>query len=948
MLFREPPGRMNRSAGPGLLREKSMSLSTALHTTDGETSPDSVGAAFLFTDIEGSTRRWETVPDAMRAAMRRHDAILRTNVTQYQGRVFKSRGDGLGVVFPSMRLAIAATVAGQRALIAEDWSDVGGLKVRMALHCGPVEPRDGDFFGPTLHRLARLLDVGHGEQILISAVALEAAEGELGPGLTLIDLGSHQLRDLIEPAWIYQICAPGLPKDFSPLRSLNRAPHNLPSQLTPLVGREQALAEIRPLLERDRLVTLVGPGGMGKTRLAVQTGAELQENFPDGIWLAEFATVTDASLLPNVIAKLFGISTDGNAPPLPAVLLALQRRKTLIILDNCEHLTEAVAELAETLLRRCPEVRMLATSRERLGLIGESLFRVESLTVPPRDEMLDGSAAERWSSINLFVDRARAVDRDFTPDEAKIVQIAEICRRLDGIPLALELAAARLSVMSVTEIAQGLSARFRLSSRDHRGLPPRHRTLQATMDWSYSLLPAEEQRVFRHAGVFSGSWTLDAAAHVLGETGDRRWEVLDLIGALVDKSLIVADKSGDERHFHLLETMKAYALDRLEADGELAEAQTQHVRYYISQLAQAEARWNDTPTVAWLDQVEPQFDNIRAALEASLVGRVDRSLGYELAALTPLLWTEAALQHEGRRWLDAVEVPRNAPAHLAARLYLGKARLLPYRDDSSKVPLAEQALALFRQTDDPIGLADALTVAGNAISRVAQPGQGEKYLNEAYILLTAAGADKLRGRCANSLGNQKLYSKEFAAAQAHYAEALHLGRRCGDATGVMSGLCNLAETEFALGEHARAIEQSRAYIEICRAERRIHRLANGLANLAAYLLAVDDPIEARAAAREALIRAQETQSRFLVAIGIEHLAVAGAVLGERTLSARLLGYSEAHYRNAGTNREPTEQLGYDRLTALLASSFTPKEIERLMAEGASLDERAAIDEALCI
>jgi len=926
-----------------------MSLPTALpHTTDGEIQPDSDGVAFLFTDIEGSTRRWETAPDAMREAMRRHDSILRATVAAHRGRVFKSRGDGLGVVFPSMAEAVTATVAGQRALIAEDWSGIGGLKVRMAVHCGPVEPRDGDFFGPTLHRLARLLDVGHGEQILMSAAALEAVGGQLAVGLTLVDLGSHQLRDLIEPAWIYQISAPGLPNQFAPLRSLNRAPHNLPSQLTPLVGREQALAEIRPLLERDRLVTLIGPGGMGKTRLAVQAGAELQESFPDGVWLAEFAAVSDASLLPNVIAKLFGVATDGNAPPLPALLLALQRRKTLIILDNCEHLTEAVAELAETLLRRCPEVRMLATSRERLGLIGESLFRVESLTVPPKNEVLDLSAADRWASISLFTSRAQAVDRAFVLDETTVGPTAEICRRLDGIPLALELAAARLSIMSVSEVAKGLSVRFRASSREGRGLPARHRTLQATMDWSYGLLSPEEQRGFRRAGVFAGSWTLEAAAEVIGNADDAPWQVLDLVGALVDKSLIVAEKAGEERHFHLLETMRVYALDRLEAAGELVETQTRHAQYYLAQMTRAEAVWNDTPTVDWLAAIEPQLDNIRVALEASLSGRIERSLGYELAATTPLLWTEAALQHEGRRWLGLVEIPADAPPRLQARLYLAKARLAPYADYSQRVPLAERAVTLFRQTDDRVGLGDALTVAGHAIERITDHGTAQRYLDEAYALLTAAGADKLRGRCANSLGHLKLFRNDVHAAKTHYAETLRLGRSCGDATGIMSGLCNLAETEFALGEHARAIEQCRAYIELCRAERRIHRLANGLANLAAYLLTVDDPIEARAAAREALIRAQETQSRFLVAISIEHLAVAGAVLGERTASARLVGFSSAHYRRGGTTREPTEQLGYDRLMGLLGQTLTPDEIARLMAEGESLDERTAIDEALCI
>ncbi|GGF13015.1 LuxR family transcriptional regulator [Aliidongia dinghuensis] len=926
-----------------------MPFSTASHTAPGpEVRPDSVGAAFLYTDIEGSTRRWELAPEAMRAAMRRHDAILRAAVALHGGQVFKSRGDGLGVVFPTMRQALVAAIDAQRALVAEDWTDIGGLKVRMALHCGPVEPRDGDFFGPTLHRLARLIEVGYGEQILISDAARDALGGWLHPDVQLIDLGPHQLRDLIEPAWIYQVSAPDLPTGFSPLRSLSRALHNLPSQLTPLVGREQALTELRPLLERNRLVTLVGPGGIGKTRLAIQLGAEMQESFPDGIWLAEFAALNDASLLPNVIAKLFGIATDGNAPPLETVLVTLQRRRTLIILDNCEHLAAAMAEFAETLLRRCPEVRLLATSRERLGLIGESLFRVESLAVPPGDEELDETAADRWAALSLFADRARAVDRDFTVDATTVGAVAEICRRLDGIPLALELAAARLSVMSVAEVASGLTERFRIAGSDGRGLPARQRTLQATMDWSYGLLSAEERRAFRHMGVFAGAWTIDAAAWVLEGAGASSWQALDLIGALVDKSLIVAGKAGRERRFHLLETMRAYALDRLEAEGERIEAQTRHARYYLARMTDAEANWKDVATEPWLAAIEPHLDNIRAALDAALGGRIGRSIGLELAAASPLLWTETALQHEGRRWLELAGTPEAIPDHLRARLLLARARLAPYRDDAKRLPLAEEAVALFRRTDDRVGLGDALTVAGNAIMRFSRHEEAERELREAYDLLTAAGAGKLRGRCANSLGHLKLFANEVPAAKALYAEALSHAEAHGDSVGIFSARCNLAETEFALGEYANAIAQCRAYIDYCRAERRVHRLANGLANLAAYLLAVDDPIEARAAAREALIRAQETQSKFLVVISIEHLAVAGAVLSDLEKAARLLGFSDAHYRREGTRREPTEQLGFDRLTAQLKAALEPDELDRLLAEGAALDPRRAIDEALSL
>jgi predicted ATPase/class 3 adenylate cyclase len=909
---------------------------------------DGARPAFLFTDIEGSTRRWETMPDAMAPALRRHDEILRAAIDGHGGRVFKLRGDGLGAVFPTMRDGIEAAVEAQRLLSAEDWTAVDGIKVRMAIHAGDVEPRDGDFFGPTLNHLARLIDAGHGGQILISADAVAILSGKIPESVTLVDLGSHQLRDLIKPSEVYQICAPGLPTEFAPLRSLNRARHNLPSQLTPLVGRDSELDQVRELLERNRLVTLLGPGGIGKTRLATQIGAEVIDRFSDGVWFVEFAALSDPAILPNAIAKVFGIQSEGNAPPLEAIFVALQRRKLLLILDNCEHVTEAAAELADALLRRCGELRIVATSREKLGIIGETLVRVGGLSVPPAGDKLEAGALDRWSAIRLFADRALAADGGFVLDDETIGIVADICRRLDGIPLALELAAARLSVLSAPELADSLSDWFKGSARDVRGVASRHRTLHATMDWSYSLLAPEDQRLFRRAGVFAGTWSIEAAVQVLGEPGQSKWDVLERLRQLVDKSLIVSDKDQKALRFRLLETARTFALSQLEANGEAALYFNRHADYYRTRMAEAELAWDATPTAAWLADVEPVLENVRAALEAAFGGTVPRATGRELAAASTWLWTEASLQHEGRRWLEIASTPDGEawPPEVAARLLLGQARLTPYRDDGTKHALAERAVALFRSTADATGLADALALAGDALVSQARYEEAERCHREAYGLLSAAGAEKLLGRCANSLAHLKLFAGDVAAAKTLYEEARRRAEARGDAVGRMVAVCNLAEAEFALGNYAEALDQCRIYVEMCRAERLVHRLVNGLANLAAYYLALDDPMEARAVAREALIRGQETQSRFLAVISIEHLAVAGAVLGERDVPARLLGFSEAHYRQRAIHREPTERIGYEKALTLLGARLERDELERLMAEGEAFDLNAATEEAL--
>ncbi|HXY95127.1 MAG TPA: adenylate/guanylate cyclase domain-containing protein, partial [Acidimicrobiia bacterium] len=535
---------------------------------------------FLFTDLEGSTRLWEEHPGAMRDALARHDEILREAITSHGGHVVKTTGDGAHAAFTSAGDAVGAAVAAQLALGAEDWSAVDGLRVRMGVHTGPAEARDGDYYGTAVNRAARLMSAAHGGQVLVSLATEEHLRDSGSDAVELVELGEVRLRDLSRPERVYQVTVPGLEAEFPPLRSLDAFPSNLPVQTSSFVGRDDEVRAVAEALEGSRMVTLTGVGGVGKTRLGVQVAAEVLPAFPDGAWLCELAAASDDEAMAQVVAAALGALAGADADINERIVEYLRNKQALVVLDNCEHLLGAVARLADAILRRCPGVSLVATSREGLGVEGERVWPLRSLALPDPSRL--GMEAEESEALRLFAERAAAASPDFELDATTITAVADICRRLDGIPLAIELAAARTVSMTPSQISTRLDERFRLLTGGRRTAVERHQTLRAAVDWSFSLLDQRTQTVFNGLGVFAGSFDDEAAEAVATGEGIEEWDVVDALGELVAKSMVVAERDRLRNRYQLLETMRAYARERLEESGEADAWRRRHAAHYAT------------------------------------------------------------------------------------------------------------------------------------------------------------------------------------------------------------------------------------------------------------------------------------------------------------------------------------------------------------------------------
>src|SRR5205085_5820479 len=513
---------------------------------------------FLMTDIEASTRRWEEQPEAMRIALMRHDATLREVIEANGGWPFKHTGDGMLAAFAAAQPAIQAAIAAQRLL---------ELPVRMGVCTDEAELCDDDYFGPALNRTARIMAAAHGGQVLVAA-----ATAAIVDAADLVDLGEHRLRDLSQPQRLYQVRAEGLQEKFPALRTLNARPGNLPAQGTSFLGREHELVEVAEMLGRVRLLTLTGVGGVGKTRLALQVAAELSPEYPDGTWLVELAAIGDPTATGHAVAGTLGIAQQPGLTIEQSVVTTLSRRGLLLVLDNCEHLIEAVALLTHDIVTRCPNVRVLATSREALMVDGEQIWPVPSLS------FREGASSP---AVALFVERARAVapQVELGGDAALI---SEICRRLDGIPLAIELAAARIRAMSPLQIRDRLDERFRILTGGSRRALERHQTLRHAVQWSYDLLSVAERQLLARCSVFAGGFTLEAAEQVGRGDAVEPVQVLDLLDSLVRKSLVTVERSGNTTRYGLLETIRQFAEEQLAASGEADAARRHHAAFFVS------------------------------------------------------------------------------------------------------------------------------------------------------------------------------------------------------------------------------------------------------------------------------------------------------------------------------------------------------------------------------
>ena len=587
---------------------------------------------FLFTDVEGSTRRWEADADGMRAALAAHDEVLRGAIEAHGGFMFKHTGDGVCAAFASPRSAVDAAVAAQGQL---------ALPVRMGLATGEAELQEGDYFGAVLNRAARVMAAGHGGQILLAE-----STAALLSGIDLIYLGPHRLRDLPGAIGVYQVRAPGLQKDFPPLRALDASPGNLRPAVTSFVGREAEVAEVEAAVRAHRLVTLIGVGGVGKTRLATEVAARLADEFPDGVWLFELAAVSDPAAVPDAVAAVLGVTQQPGKRVSDSVAAALEGRVRLLVFDNCEHVLDAAADLVEAILAQSSTVRIVATSREGLGIGDEQLWPVPSLDI--------GSAA-----VELFVERARNVAPRFEiADAAEAGAVIEICRRLDGIPLAIELAASRMASMTASEVRDRLDQRFRLLVGSRRGLA-RHHTLRHAVQWSYDLLGDAEKYLLARCSVFAGGFDLESACAVAGSEDD--FAALDLLDALVRKSLLVADRSSGRTRFSMLETIRQFAEEQLVAGGEASDARAAHARYFAGRETNVLALWDSPRQREAYDWFTAELANLRTAFRwAADHGDLDVAAPIATYATILGLWVD---QYEPIAWAEELIDPARAVDH---------------------------------------------------------------------------------------------------------------------------------------------------------------------------------------------------------------------------------------------------------------------------------------------
>jgi predicted ATPase/class 3 adenylate cyclase len=578
--------------------------------------------AFLFTDIEGSTPLWEKQPNLMAEALQVHNQVLCRAIEANEGVVFRFVGDAIHAAFPTALQALEAAVAGQRGLTDAKWNELGALKVRMGIHTGEAYPNEaGDYDAHTLNRVARVMSAGHGGQILLSEVSAKLCERTLPEGIELVDRGQHRLKGLSWLERLYQVSGSGLEVNFPPLNTLDSHPHNLPSQLTSFLGREREIAQIRQMMNKSRLVTLTGPGGVGKTRLSLEMASQALEDFPEGVWFVELAVVHDPESIPQTVAKAIGLQRKTNLSMLEVLCTHLERKKTLIVLDNCEHMVEACASFAEKLLVRNPGVCILSTSREVFRIQGEAVYVVPSLTFPDPYRLPTFEEFTAFEAVRLFEERTRAVARDFRLSEENAYSIARICQHLDGIPLAIELAAARSNILTPAQIAVRLEDVFGLLTSGKRTSLPRHQTLLAAIRWSYDLLNDKERRLLCRLSVFLGGWSLEAAEEVCSGKGISKIEIFELLCSLVNKSMVLAQQAeAEENRYLLLETIRQYAEEELLEAGETDWTARQHFEYYLAEAEKNNA-YLSGPLVLrafmWFVREQP---NLRAALDWASCG----------------------------------------------------------------------------------------------------------------------------------------------------------------------------------------------------------------------------------------------------------------------------------------------------------------------------------------
>jgi predicted ATPase/class 3 adenylate cyclase len=778
---------------------------------------------FLFTDIENSTRLAREYPEAWEAAKSRHHAILREAIESNNGFVFQIIGDAFCAAFHKAGDALKAAIKAQQDLQNEPWGEVT-IYVRMGIHTGEAEFDGNDYRGyTTLSFVQRLMSAGHGGQILVSSTTENLLREQLPAQISLRDMGINKFAAVPSPVRIFQVIAPDLPTEFPPLRTLHNLPNNLPIQLTSFVGREKELTDVRRLLQNTHLLTLIGPGGTGKTRLSLEAAGEMLHLYPDGVWFVELAPILDPQLVPRTTAIVIGLRDEPQRPVIDMLCDYLQKKRLLIILDNCEHLVDACARMSDRILHAAPDTRILASSREGLGIAGEVTYRVPSLGLPDLSHLPPVESLSQYEAVKLFIDRATAAVPTFTVTNHNAPALAQVCHHLDGIPLAIELAAAKIRVLSVEQIAKRLDDRFRLLTGGSRTALERHQTLRAAIDWSYNLLSPTEQVLFQRLSVFVGGWSLEAAESVCEGSPIKREDILNFLEQLINKSLVITEDVGHESRYHMLETIRQYANEKLVGSGENDTLRDRHLKYFLKLAEIAEPYLIRTEQIEWLPVLDADYENLRFAFEWSL-SRESTESSLRLCTALGWFWIIRCFWLEGLNWLTRAlakpsqnegmdeKVTRSRALYTCAQLewQLGNTEQI--------LAPARASLALASEVSDKRDIAIARLYVGDALGSLGEDDdQARSLMEQSFGDFQELDETFWQARSFTSLSwfladQRKLSFRDL------FPQRLELARQAGERLTLATALSDYAEWLFRLDrldearEHAE--EADRLYKQI--------------------------------------------------------------------------------------------------------------------------------------
>lgn len=885
----------------------------------------------------------------MSAALKHHNAIIAKAIELAGGHVFKTMGDAFCAAFDRPQDAISAARAIQKEVLSQSWETPKPIRVRIAIHTGEAEEQNGDYFGPPLNMVARLLPLGRGGQTLVSSATEKLIREHLSGGVSLRDLGEHWLRDLSQPARIYQLIQPELPDAQPLLRPMEALAHNLPVQLTSFVGRKRLIEEIKESITSTRLLTLTGAGGVGKTRLAVKVAEELKGKYEDGVWYVELAAIANADLVLPTIAKTLGLREEPGTPLIQTILSHLKFKNILLLLDNCEHLLQTCAEFVEMALQSCPKIQFLATSRESLQIAGENVRQIPPLAIPESKATPSSiEALMEYEAAKLFVDRASTVARNFTVSSLNLKSISEICTRLDGIPLAIELAASRANMMPVERIAAHLKDRFDLLSKGSRTALPRHQTMRGAIDWSYELLSPPEQTLLRRLSVFLGGFIYESAELICSGDDVEPEQFLDLVSRLIDKSLILLEEGrGETERYRLLEPIREYALEKLVKSGEEKKLRARHLEYFLAIAEETELNRTVLIKPEWFNRLESDHDNFGGALDWCLDNDVEK--GFILASALARFWKVRGFMTEGRERLASLLAQRDPTKKtdgFAKALYAAGNLASWQGDHKQSKRFLEDCLALRKELGGNHELAKVLSDLGIVACIEGNLELGNRYFNESLALFREVNDETWIALVLQNLGVLKLNQCDFQPARAYMEESLVLFRKRQDLKGIADQLHNLGIVECADGNYPRARTLTEEALATYRQLRDKRETANCLTDFGIIQTHLKAYVLARTSLKEAVELTLDLGDQQLIIFCLEKFGILAAAREEFELAAQFFAKA-ATLRE--TSNSPMQQLDIIQCQESINATrekLGEEEYARLSAEGHDMSLDDAIRLAL--